>query len=141
MFDLVPFDNRSGSIFDYFDQVMNNGFFGGLDADCAPCRTDILDQGDKFVLKADMPGFRKEDIKIGIDGDMLTVSAERKEEASDSKKNFVRRERKYGSLSRSFDVQGIDTGKINASYQDGVLTLDLPKFVETKPSTRKIEVQ
>ncbi|QAT50386.1 Hsp20/alpha crystallin family protein [Caproiciproducens sp. NJN-50] len=141
MFDLVPFDNRSGGIFDYFDRVMNNGFFGSPDADCAPCRADILDQGDKFVLMADMPGFRKEDIKIGIDGDVLTLSAERREEANGSGENFVRRERKYGSLARSFDIQGIDTGKISASYQDGVLTLDLPKIVETKPSSRKIEIQ
>lgn len=141
MFDLVPFDNRSGGIFDYFDQMINNGFFGSPDIDCAPCRTDILDRGDKFVLMADMPGFRKEEIKIGIDGDMLTLSAERREEANDGEKNFVRRERKYGSLTRSFDIQGIDTGKISASYQDGVLTLDLPKIVETKPASRKIQIQ
>jgi HSP20 family protein len=141
MFDLVPFDNRSGSIFDYFDQVMNNGFFGGPNTECAPCRTDILDQGDKFVLKADMPGFKKEDIKIGIDGDVLTLSAEHQEEVNDSRKNFVRKERKYGALSRSFDIQGIEANKISASYQDGVLTLELPKIVETKPSSRKIEIQ
>lgn len=140
MFDLVPFDSRSGSIFDAFDRMMNSGFFGGLDADCAPCRTDILDGGDKFVLKADMPGFRKEDIKIGVDGDVLTVSAEHREESGGGK-NFVRRERRFGALSRSFDIQGIDAGKISANYQDGVLTLDLPKIVETKPGSRKIEVQ
>lgn len=139
MFDLVPFDTRSGSIFDTFDRMMNSGFFG-LDEDYAPCRTDILDGGDKFVLKADLPGFRKEDIKIDVSGDVLTVSAEHKEESGGGK-NFVRRERRYGALSRSFDIQGIDAGKISANYQDGVLTLDLPKIVETKPASRKIEVQ
>ncbi|OCN02897.1 hypothetical protein A7X67_12580 [Clostridium sp. W14A] len=140
MFDLVPFDSRSGGVFDYFDRMLNNSFFSGYDAECAPCRADILDQGDKFVLKADMPGFRKEDIKVDVSGDMLTLSAERKEETNGEKKNFIRRERKYGTLSRSFDIQGIDAEKISAAYQDGVLTLDLPKIVESKPSSRKIEI-
>ncbi|MCI1966914.1 MAG: Hsp20/alpha crystallin family protein [Oscillospiraceae bacterium] len=141
MFDLVPFDNRSASIFDAFDRALSNGFWGGMDTECAPCRTDILDQGDQFVLLADMPGFRKEDIKINIEGDLLTLSAERKEETNDNQKNFVRRERKYGALSRSFDIQGIDAGKISANYQDGVLTLNLPKIVEKKPASRKIEIK
>jgi len=141
MFDLVPFETRSGSIFDYFDRMMNNSFFGGLETECAPCRTDILDQGDKFVLKADLPGFQKEEINISIDGDRLNLSAEHKESNDDSQKNYIRRERRYSSFSRSFDLQGIDADKISASYNNGVLELELPKLVEVKPESRKIEVK
>ena len=141
MFDLIPFEHRTNDMFDYFDRMVNDSFFSGWDRELAPCRTDILDKGDRFVLKADMPGFRKEDINIGIEGGRLTLSAEHKEEVSEDKKNYVRRERRYGALSRSFDLQGIDAARISASYKDGVLELELPKLAETKPKAHKIEVK
>lgn len=141
MFDLVPFESKSGSIFDTFDRMLNSSFFGGFGAECAPCRTDILDEGDKFVLKADLPGFNKEDINLSVDGDRLQLTAEHQEESGGGQKNYVRRERRYSSFSRSFDLQGIDADKISASYQDGVLNLELPKLTETKPDSRKIEVE
>lgn len=141
MFDLVPFESKSGGIFDAFDRMLNNSFFGGFGAECAPCRTDILDEGDKFVLKADLPGFRKEDINISVEGGKLNLTAEHKEEVNNDKANYVRRERRYSAFSRSFDLQGIDADKISACYQDGVLKLDLPKLAEAKPDSRKIEVR
>lgn len=141
MFDLIPFEHKNGSLFDTFDKMMGNSFFGGLDKDYAPCRTDIIDQGDKYLLKADMPGFDKGEINISIEGNRLDVSAEHKEENKDEKKNYVRCERRYGALSRSFDIEGIDTGKISASYNNGVLELSLPKIVETKPESKKIEIK
>ena len=141
MFDLVPFESRANNLFDYFDRMMNSGFFGGWNRELAPCRTDILDKGDRYVVRADLPGFRKEDISIGIEGDRLTLSAERKEEVNEDKKDYVRRERRYGAYSRSFDIEGIDADKVSASYNDGVLELELPKLPEAKPETRKIEVR
>lgn len=141
MFDLIPSEHRTNDIFDYFDHMMSDSFFGGWDRELAPFRTDILDKGDRFVLKADMPGFRKEDINIGIEGDRLTLTAKHKEDVNEEKKNYIRRERRYGALSRSFDLQGIDAAKINASYNDGVLELELPKLAETKPEAREIEIK
>lgn len=141
MFDLIPFEHRSGSLFDTFDRMMESSFFGGLDRDFAPCRTDIIDQGDKYLLKADMPGFDKEEININIQGNQLDISAEHKEENKDEKDNYIRCERQYGALSRSFDIEGIDAGKISASYNDGVLELSLPKIIETKPESKKIEIK
>lgn len=141
MFDLIPFERRSNNLFDTFDRMMDNSFFSGTDKDFAPCRTDIIDKGDKYLLKADMPGFNKDEIDIDIDGDQLTISAEHKEESKDEKKNYVRCERRYGALSRSFDIEGIDAGKISAQYSNGVLELSLPKVVETKPESKKIEIK
>ena len=141
MFDLIPFEHRNGGLFDSFDRWMDDSFFSGLDKDFAPCRTDIIDQGDKYLLRADMPGFKKEDININIQGDQLTVSAEHKEETKNDGKNYIRMERRYGALSRSFDIEGIDSGKISASYNNGVLELQLPKVVDTKPEAKKIEIQ
>jgi HSP20 family protein len=143
MFDLIPFERRNGSLFDTFDRMMDDSFFGGMEKQFAPCRTDIVDQGDKYLLKADMPGFRKEDIKINVQGDELNITAERKEDNGDKnqKGNYIRRERRYDSLSRSFGLDGIDSGKITASYDNGVLELELPKVVEVKPDTTTIEIK
>ena len=141
MFDLIPFENRSSNLFDAFDSMVGSSFLSGLENNFAPCRTDIIDQGDKYLLKADMPGFNKGEININIKGDQLDISAEHKEENKDEKKNYVRCERRYGALSRSFDIEGIDAGKISASYNNGVLELNLPKIVETKPEPKKIEIK
>ncbi|NLJ30576.1 MAG: Hsp20/alpha crystallin family protein [Clostridiales bacterium] len=140
MFDLIPFEQRSKGLFDPFEK-MAQGFFGDWDKDIFPCRTDILDKGDKFVLKADMPGFNKEDIHIDINGDVLTLNAEHKEEVNEDKKDFVRRERRYGSVSRSFDISDVEADKITASYEKGVLELEMPKKQSTVPPTRQIEVK
>ena len=141
MFDLIPFERRTNSLFDSFDRMMNDSFFGGMEKEFAPCRTDILDKGDKYVLKADMPGFNKEDIKIDIQGDQLTITAEHKEETKEDRKDYIRRERKYGALTRSFDIEGINADGISASYNNGVLQLDLPKLVETKPDSHTVEIK
>lgn len=141
MFDLIPFERRNNGLFDYFDRMMNDNFFNEFEKGIAPCRTDILDQGDKFVLKADMPGYKKEDIKIGIEGDRLTISAEHNEETSSDQNNYIRRERRYGAVSRSFDIEGIDAGGITAAYDGGVLSMTLPKLAATKPTARQVEIQ
>lgn len=142
MFDLIPFERRSGSLFDAFDHMMDENFFG-MEKQFAPCRTDIIDQGNKYLLKADMPGFQKEDIKINVQGNELCISAERKErnDDKDQKGNYIRRERRYDSLSRSFGLDGIDAGKITASYANGVLQVELPKVVEVKPEAKAIEIK
>lgn len=140
MFDLIPFEHRNNDLFRYFDD-MERAFFGG-NTDIAPCKTDILDEGNRFVLKADLPGFKKEDIHLDIEGDRLTISAEHSEEnkTEDQKNNFIRRERRYGSMSRSFDVSGIDTSGIQAKYENGVLELTLPKKEATVAPNRRIEI-
>jgi HSP20 family protein len=142
MFDLIPFERRV-NLFDTFDRMMDESFWGGMEKQFAPCRTDIIDQGDKYLLKADMPGFRKEDIKINIQGDELCISAEHKEDSSekDQKGNYIRRERRYDALSRCFSLDGIDANKISASYENGVLQVELPKIVEVKPEPKTIEIK
>lgn len=140
MFDLIPFEHRSSSLFDYFNK-MNQDVFGEMENAFSPCRTDIIDKGDKFVLKADMPGFNKEDIHIDIDGDRLTLTAEHKEESNEDGKDYIRKERKYGSLSRSFDISNVNADQITARYEKGVLELELPKQVNVQPPTRQIEIK
>lgn len=140
MFDLMPFEQKSRNLADYFDNL-EKSFFGGLSTGVGQIRTDILDKGDKYLLRAELPGFEKSDIKIDLNGDMLTISAEHNQERVDEKDDYVRRERRYGSFTRSFDVTGIQTDKIDASYNNGVLELALPKVTQTQPGSRAIQVR
>ena len=144
MFELIPFDRHSRSIsafdpFRAFDE-MERSFFGSTPTVSA-FRTDVTDTGDAFKLEAELPGFNKEDIQLDVENDCLTISAERKLENEDKKPNFIKRERFYGSYSRSFDVSGIQVDQITAAYKDGVLTLNMPKKQETLPASRKLEIQ
>ena len=144
MFELIPFDRhmRSVSAFDPFRVFddMERSFFGSGSAVSA-FRTDVTDTGDAFKLEAELPGFNKDDIKLDVENDCLTISAERHMENEDSRPNFVKRERFYGSYSRSFDVSAIDVDGIQASYTDGILTLNMPKKQETLPASRRLEIQ
>jgi len=144
MFELTPFVRRQNILaYDPFRELENIGkeFFGG--GESMRFRADIKDTGKAYELEAELPGFAKEDIKIDVEGDYLTVSAERKEskEEKDAKGNYVRRERYYGSFSRSFDISGVDAENLAASYKDGVLKLVMPKKEARLPSARRLEIE
>ena len=108
----------------------------------AAFRTDVTDEGDYFLLEADLPGFEKQDIHLDLEGDTLTIRAERHSKVEEKEKDkVVRMERSYGSYSRSYDISGIDADAISAKYENGVLQLKLPKKAELPPASRKIEIQ
>jgi HSP20 family protein len=101
---------------------------------------DIFQNGkDELVLKAELPDMKREDIKITIDNDTLTVSGEKKVTDEVKDEQFHRIERRYGSFSRSFSLPPtVDPTKVSAEYKNGVLTLRLPLREEAKP--RQIDV-
>ena len=144
MFELIPFDrhSRSMSAFDPFRMLdeMDRRFMNAAPSVSA-FRTDVIDTGDAFKLESELPGFKKEDIKIDIENDCLTISAERKADNKEEKDNYVKRERYYGSFSRSFDVSGINVDAIEAAYNDGVLTVTLPKKAAEIPASRRLEIK
>ena len=80
-------------------------------------------------------------IAIDVENDVLTISAERKSDEKESKPNYVKRERFYGSFSRSFDVSGVNVDGIEASYTDGMLNLTLPKKAAEIPASRRLEIK
>ncbi|MCD8145899.1 MAG: Hsp20/alpha crystallin family protein [Clostridiales bacterium] len=120
---------------------MNNNFFGKNQL--RAFHTDIQDKGDSYTLEAELPGFAKEDIQIDINNDRLTIQAVHKAEndQKDDKGNYLRRERYYGSYSRSFDISDIESSQISAAYEDGVLKLTLPKRAVTVPTSRRLEIK
>ena len=140
MFGMIPFERRDDSLFNMFDNFERN-FFGG--SNLSAFRTDIRDEGDKFVLEAELPGFQKEDIKLDLKDGILTIRASHNEdsEEKDKKGNYIRRERRYGSFVRNFDVSGIQEENISAAYNNGVLELTLPKAQPVVPAARQIEIR
>ena len=136
MFELMPYATRRIAMTPY--TAFNNDFWNCVSKEL---KTDITDSGDAFKLETDLPGFKKEDIKIDILQERMTISAERKVDTEEKGKDgYVRRERGYGSFSRSFDVSGIDTANITASYNDGVLCMTLPKKPELVPENRAVTI-
>ena len=118
--------------------------FGVLGSNAlAQFRTDVTDEGDHYLLEADLPGFDKKDITLEILEDTLTVRAERKSkvEQKDKKDKVIRMERSYGAYQRSFDISGVDADKIKANYTDGVLRLTLPKQEKHLPEGRRLEIE
>ena len=105
-------------------------------------KTDIKETDDNYELIVDLPGFKKEDIQLQLDGDTLTIQAQRHSEHEEQEKKgkYVCCERSYGAYSRSFDVSGIRAEGITASYDSGVLTLKLPKKTVEGSSSRQISI-
>jgi HSP20 family protein len=102
---------------------------------------DIFQNGSQeLVIKAELPGLKKEDIDVRVENNTLTLRGERKREQTVKDEQFHRVERTYGAFSRSFSLPStIDTEKVNADFTDGVLTITMPLREEAKP--RKIEVE
>lgn len=148
MFGLVPFRRGGGiskrhDIWDlgnFFEDFFNDSFLGGLVTAFHPIRADIRETDKEFIIEAELPGVNKEDIKVDIRDDMLTISVENKVETNEERENYIRRERRYGTYSRSFYLDNVKHEDIKAKYNNGVLTITLPKVDEGKGKNRKIEI-
>lgn len=124
--DLVP-----------FSWSHNNG--GKAAATWAPS-ADVTEDENEYMIRMDIPGMEKKDIKVNYQDGRLTVTGERKSEEKEEKKDFIRRERYYGSFYRAFTLpEKVKDDKINASFKDGVLMLKVPKAEIVKP--KMIEVK
>jgi HSP20 family protein len=100
---------------------------------------DVFENGEKVVLKLDIPGVEEKDLDIRVENQSLTVRGERKFESEEKEENFHRIERRYGSFFRSFTLPTtVDTENVNASYQAGVLKLELKKKASAQPRQIKI---
>ena len=100
---------------------------------------EVFEKEDKFVVKAELPGMKEEDIDVSVVGDTLTVKGERKTETEVKEEDYYCCERSYGSFFRSIALPStVDAKKIEASYENGVLEVSLPKAAEVKP--KKISV-
>jgi HSP20 family protein len=100
---------------------------------------DVFEKEDKFVVKAELPGMKEEDIHVSVVGDTLSIKGEKKTETEVKEEDYYRSERSYGSFYRSIPLpSNVDANKIEASFEDGVLEVALPKSAKVKP--KKIAV-
>ena len=105
-------------------------------------RVDISESENEILVRADAPGMSKDDIKITMSENVLTISGEKKIERDEKKENYHRIERVFGSFQRNFYIpSNVDAEKINASYKDGVLSVALPKKEEAKPKEIPVHVE
>jgi HSP20 family protein len=99
---------------------------------------NINETGKEFNLEFAAPGFKKEDFKIDLDGNVITVSAEKEEEKNEQNKRFTRKEYSFNSFSRSFTLpETVNADNIDAKYINGILHLSIPKKEETKTLPKK----
>ena len=102
---------------------------------------DITEDEKEYIVKAEIPEMKKEDIKISVHDDVLSISGERKYEKEEKGKKYHRVERAYGSFMRNFTLpQDADGSKVNAEYKDGVLKVHLPKSEKAKPKAIEVKV-
>ena len=101
---------------------------------------DVFEKGDKFVVKAEVPGMKEDDIHVSVEGDVLTIKGEKKTELEVKEEDYYRSERSYGSFFRSIALPStVDASKIEADYDNGVLEVSIPKKPEVKP--KKIAIK
>jgi len=147
MFSMIPYrSNRSlrtrddeRDLFNPFADDFFRAFFGD-ERYMVNMKVDVEDKGDHYLLEADLPGIDRENLRVDVDNGIMTITAEVKKENDEKKKNYVCHERRWGTSSRSFNLDGIDENNITGEFKDGVLKLTLPKQAEAKATSRKIEI-
>lgn len=147
MSNLIPWSGRSeverfrSEIDRMFDDFFTRSPFGRFfqGGDWMPA-VDVSETDKGIVVNAEVPGMEAKDIDISLNGRVLTIKGERRQEEEEKDKSYHRIERRYGSFSRSFELPAdVDSGKVKATYKDGVLKLSLPKTKEQ--AVKKIEVK
>jgi HSP20 family protein len=103
---------------------------------------DISEDDKEYVIKAEVPELKREDVKVSVQDNILSISGERKSEKEEKNKKYHRVERTYGRFMRSFTLpDNCDGGKVSAEYKDGVLKIHLPKSEQAKPKAIDVKVQ
>lgn len=105
-------------------------------------KTDIKEGENEYTLEIEMPGIKKENVKIELSKGYITISAENNNEVEEKEKNYIRKERHYGSFTRSFYVgDKVEMNDINASMDNGILSITVPKEESEEPEKKYIEIK
>lgn len=127
------------------DRVFDRFRFGVSDEETIPAfvpAVDITERENDYNIKVELPGVKKDDVKITVQNDVLTIRGEKKQEAEKKDENFHRVERCYGMFERSFTLpSSVRNDKIEASYDNGVLNISVPKAEEAKPKEIEVKVK
>jgi HSP20 family protein len=130
---------RFGSLLD--DQLWSDRSLPSTTALWSP-QVETFRTGDNLVIRADVPGVKKEDIHVDIENDTLTISGERREEHEENRDDYYRSERSYGQFYRAIPLpEGVNTEKCDASFKDGVLEVTLPAPQQEERKAKRIQVK
>ena len=148
MSKLIPFNRRSPissvSGFEDFYNMLDDFFNEPLSTRRSlrqdTFKLDIKDKGDQYVIEAELPGVKKDEINLEINDGRLSISIEREEKKEKEEKNYLHRERRYSSMSRSLYLGDIKDEDISAKLKDGVLCIEVPKDEENE-RTKKIPIE
>lgn len=149
MYNLQPSRRKNndliGNFFgrDMINDFFNNDFFNTdlfFDSNTG-IKADIKQNDKEYIIEAEVPGFDKDEIEVNIENNYLTISAKRNEEINEESKNYIRKERKINTVSRSFYVDDVKANLINADYKNGILTIKMPKDFSVKPKTKRIDIK
>jgi len=103
---------------------------------------DVIDEKDRFLIKADIPGLKKEELSVKVEGRYLTLKGERKQEKETKEKNYYSCERFYGAFTRSIELPtDVKAEQVKAAYKDGVLEIELPKTESAKTKQVNVEIK
>lgn len=132
-----PRMNTGVSLFDqdFFDDFFSTPFFKN---DAKVMRTDVREEDGNYLMEIDVPGFKKEEISVSLEDGYLKVVAKKEETNESQEKNYIRRERHFGSCARSFYVGDLAEDEIVAKFEDGILHLTFPK--ESKKEEMKKQI-
>ncbi len=140
--ELSNIDKKIKKFFEDFDSPFIGDWVKPFNSNVFTPRVDVTEDNENLYVHAEVPGVDKNDIKINLVGDVLTISGEKKSEQKDEKKNYYRIERNYGAFSRSFTLPAeIKVEQISAAYDNGVLNITLPKTEEAKIVEKQIEIK
>jgi HSP20 family protein len=149
MFSLIPFSRKGSGVSRkddffgldrFFSDFFRDPFFSRVASIATPIRADVKENDNEYILEAEMPGVRKEDISIEISDDVLTLGVDTNKEVNEESEGYIYRERSTGSFKRSFHIQNIKNDAVKASYKDGILTIVLPKDEKAK-GAKRIEIE
>ena len=146
MYTLIPFRGRRDVGRSLTNSLLGDSFFRSFFdmsdwMGSAGFRVDVKDKSDHYLLEAELPGVSEDQIDLTVDNDVLTITANARQEHKEEKDNFLYCERRVGRLERSFSLEGIQQDNISADYKNGVLTVKLPKNAPEPPRVqRKIAI-
>lgn len=149
MFRLMPYGKiqndflKRRDVFDtFFDDFVDDMMapISKFEGQFKSFKVDVVDQGNQYLIEADLPGFNKEDVGIEYNNNYLTITATSQKKSREEADKVIRQERFYGEFKRSFYVENVQPEGIEAKFENGVLRITLQK-TEDKPSKRSIEIK
>jgi HSP20 family protein len=139
MSSIIPYNRKNydlPNIYDGFFNVFNDFLNDDGSFRRNTFKVDVEDKGNEYCVEAELPGVKKEDIFLEIDDGRLNIQVKKEESINEEKKNYIHRERRVSSMSRSIILEGAKSHDVKAKLKDGLLTINIPKEIDNNKTTK-----